>query len=1295
MLKSKRVISILLCIMMILGMLLVSAMAAEEETLERYTVLVLDTSNSAGFVGAGGQTIYTANTAIEYVKKAATKFIDSLDKADGTNYVALVSFKATASAVSGFTTDADTLKSKVDGLSASDNVRDISAGLEEANLLLTDIPSGENVRKNVVLFTTGMTNNGDYSYEGIYNGETVGSNWRRIDTQVRLYAYANHAISVAEELKKQATLYSIGLFQTMEDMPAEGKDVVEFFKLTASDLATSEEYFYPVADPDDLEFTFGDVADDIVSNNIIESKFKWSGSLKKDEVGVCYYSDDYFLESSTVSNPHLRTMSLAFELSSCASEETGTVWTTNTSSTNAKWKNAKDLLCGKEGDEDYPGLGFPASSFDVNEFWSAAPTKDSIGVVAANKTLRDGSTLVALAIRGCGYEQEWASNFTMGSRNDHDGFTRAKENTLSFLNTYLAEQQITGPIKLWVVGYSRAGVTANMVGGELDSNMVDGVYTLDNGATVAYDDLFVYAFEPPQGAMKSKTSSGNYSNIHNIVNVNDIVPLVAPSAWNFSRYNSDEWIPNQASVSYFRTKYLNPMLKILDKFDGMDSAYSYYKIAETVPQYRIQINWSKFLPGGDPFIEKIDYDVATSYALQTTIDFVANGLFESRTVYVADWQAGIREIMALLNGGSLTDLASEGITAEEFLDKFFAELTFDRICEIVSPAFSLNPFYSLENRKKDIQKNIDAFVADVLSDSDLWGTVRWVVGLKDSLSDLLYRMLESAVDDLLNHDATAIQSIGNLIGLGIAGGLIQPHYSEITLAWMMSLDSYYPGGADKTNFSQLTRIVHINCPVDIHVYDNSGSLVAAIIGDEAQTVDGSSIPAFVNVNGEKIVMLPPDEDYEVRASATADGSVNLAIQEYYFSTSSVNRLLDYYNIPVQTGDQITAIVPKLTEQERTTVSENGSLAQYQVRYNQTTVAPSDSLTGYDAQSTHSVAVTVEGDGVVSGSGTYGHGTFAQLQAFPQNGVNFLGWYEDGALVSTAETYRFPVTRDAAFTAKFGTAETYRLTFSASSGGTVQNVDVVVPAGVKVNLAAEANPGYVFAAWEASSGQIDDASSPNTWFTMPEEDVEILAIFEEGANVPSTPPSQSAEKDCPSIRFADVNTDLWYHEAIDFVLENNYMAGTGAATFEPNGTLTRAMLVQILYNMEGKPDCAGSLSFTDVEANAWYEDALNWAVANKIVLGYSDSLFKPNDAITREQMATILFRYHAYCGKDDTARSNLAAFSDAQSVSDWAKDAVQWAVANKIINGVGNGILDPLGTATRAQVAQIIRNYLGS
>ena len=260
---KRRVLSLMLALLMLASMVPMMQMQAmaEESDVQRYTVLVLDNSGTQSFA-SGGQTIYTADTAITQVKKAANKFLEGILSADGDNYIAVVSFRAEASVVSAFSGNVEQISAKVNGLTASGN-RDISAGLEKANDLLSEIPDGENVKKNVVLFTTGMTSSGEYSYDGKYDEETVGSQWINSATKINLYAYANHAHEIADVVKENANLYVIGLFQTMEGMPEAGHEIVEFFKLTASDLASSQRHYYPVDDPEKLEFTFGDVADAI------------------------------------------------------------------------------------------------------------------------------------------------------------------------------------------------------------------------------------------------------------------------------------------------------------------------------------------------------------------------------------------------------------------------------------------------------------------------------------------------------------------------------------------------------------------------------------------------------------------------------------------------------------------------------------------------------------------------------------------------------------------------------------------------------------------------------------------------------------------------------------------------------------------------------------------------------------------------------------------------------------------------------------------------------------------------
>ena len=154
-----------------------------------------------------------------------------------------------------------------------------------------------------------------------------------------------------------------------------------------------------------------------------------------------------------------------------------------------------------------------------------------------------------------------------------------------------------------------------------------------------------------------------------------------------------------------------------------------------------------------------------------------------------------------------------------------------------------------------------------------------------------------------------------------------------------------------------------------------------------------------------------------------------------------------------------------------------------------------------------------------------------------------------------------------------------------------------------------------------------------------------------------------------------------------------MNGTSETTFAPNATLNRAMLAAILYRLAGEPAVTGESSpFTDVAADAWYSTAVNWASENGIVSGMGDGTFAPMNAITRQQLAAMLYRYAQYSKLDTSARGNLDQFTDGSQVSSWASDAMAWAVGDGLISGKTANVIDPAGTATRAEVAAILMRF---
>ena len=175
-----------------------------------------------------------------------------------------------------------------------------------------------------------------------------------------------------------------------------------------------------------------------------------------------------------------------------------------------------------------------------------------------------------------------------------------------------------------------------------------------------------------------------------------------------------------------------------------------------------------------------------------------------------------------------------------------------------------------------------------------------------------------------------------------------------------------------------------------------------------------------------------------------------------------------------------------------------------------------------------------------------------------------------------------------------------------------------------------------------------------------------------------------------VPFVDVQPDDWYIDVVKYALENGLMTGVSETEFAPDLATTRGMVASVLYRLEGGPE-AEDAGFSDVSADAWYADAANWAASVGVVAGYGDA-FGANDAITREQLAAILCNYAAYKGEDVSSGAALDGYSDAASVSDWAGESVEWAVAEGLLSGVTNNVLAPQGSATRAQVAAMLQRF---
>ena len=267
-----------------------------------------------------------------------------------------------------------------------------------------------------------------------------------------------------------------------------------------------------------------------------------------------------------------------------------------------------------------------------------------------------------------------------------------------------------------------------------------------------------------------------------------------------------------------------------------------------------------------------------------------------------------------------------------------------------------------------------------------------------------------------------------------------------------------------------------------------------------------------------------------------------------------------------------------------------------------------------------------------------------------------------------------------------TPTTYAVNVNAATNGAVAADKKTASKGTTVTVTASPSKGYVVDAVKVVDKDGKDVAVTGKdgkyVFTMPASAVTVTGSFK-------------AETPAPvALPFTDVKSGNWFYDAVKYAYAQGLMTGTSATTFAPNGTMNRAMIVTVLYRLEKSPAVTGASKFTDVPAGQWYSDAVAWAAANKIVNGYDETTFGPMNAVTREQMAAILFRYEQVKGLENvTLEENLNRFPDQNKISAYAIPALQWAVGQKIINGNADGTLDPTGTATRAQVAQIFTNLL--
>ena len=320
----------------------------------------------------------------------------------------------------------------------------------------------------------------------------------------------------------------------------------------------------------------------------------------------------------------------------------------------------------------------------------------------------------------------------------------------------------------------------------------------------------------------------------------------------------------------------------------------------------------------------------------------------------------------------------------------------------------------------------------------------------------------------------------------------------------------------------------------------------------------------------------------------------------------------------------------------------------------------DSPFGHEVVSYASVAATCTANGYTGGSYCSRCGSVITARTV----VPAVGHSWNAGVVTTQPTYyntgvrTYTCARDASHTY---TETIPALTYPGGGGGGYNPVTPVTPVTPNVPVTPN-NPVNI------PDANVPQGSTPDGLTTIEDENTPLGGIT-----------------------FVDVTPTDWFYDAVQYVFEKGLMLGVSDTEFGPNLSTTRGMIVTILYRMEGEPEAAAA-PFTDVEPGLWYSDAIGWGAANDIVNGYGDGRFGPNDQITREQMAAIFYRYAQYKGYDVTARADLSGYADADQISEYAVEAMQWAVGVKLVNGLTADTLVPKGQATRAQVATMLMRF---
>lgn len=761
----------------------ISFEAPDDSKKKQYSIFLMDSSRSMG------------GRSVKQTKDIVGKFVKESGASKQEHQVALVSFGDEATVLQAFTPDEKQLLSALEKIETRGKTN-LHSGLKQAEQLLQAVK--DEGQKNIFIISDRTPTTGEKLNTGKYGNKDIYS-----------YQFANAADNLAQKMKTEQQVS----FRTF----------VFIDKIADSTKAFARTFFQNIQT--DGAFDFRDVQDmDFVFKSKEAGKEFQSGTFNygsapagkegRDSQAVYHYSDSYFEQSAYAYrqeknrpyDPRLATMSLNLELAAWSSIQEKNYLLKN--------RNAKNLL---------EEIGF--EKFKANQHFQERPSTDSIGAVIAQKKLtvkEEDYTLIALAIRGGGYEAEWASNLTLGRSGEHQGFREASEKALTFLDQYLKEHKVTGKVKLWINGYSRAAAVTNLTAGALNKGR-----KLASGELKA-EDMYAFCFEAPAGTLKGTGNrEGRHDNIVNVINVNDVVTKVGPEVYpfEFTRYGQDSSLPDKTLLP--QEVYETAKSRMEAELKKLDSNLI-YKLEEFQAKKISILDIFNGLIVDDPKGKRMNE------SLDDIIRFFAVERIKNRNKYVNAHQEDIRILAELYFTTRVED-------REKLTKSLFKNLVTSMM---------------LGSDATKVKK----IVVDWLRTMGLvnHSEVR-IESLAETFRELVFKFM-------IKHPNLSVTLVSNL------DPVAQAHHPDLCLAWLRAQDENYQKKKIETpEPSKTSKRILIAGDVDIKVKRETGEMEEYSTDEVMELSTSAAEDTTVLVQASEATKV----DYTVQTIDNMDGSVFL------------------------------------------------------------------------------------------------------------------------------------------------------------------------------------------------------------------------------------------------------------------------------------------------------------------------------------------------------------------------------------------------------------------------------------